>query len=62
MTASATIAGQNAPVQFIGLTPGGIALAQANITVPSLAAGDYPLVITVGGAASNAPLVAVSGK
>ena len=62
MTASATIGGQNAPVQFIGLTPGGIALAQANITVPSLAAGDYPLVITVGGAASNAPLVAVSGK
>jgi uncharacterized protein (TIGR03437 family) len=57
---SATLGGQNAPVSFLGLAPYYVGLAQANVSIPSgLAAGDYPLVITIGGAASNAPLVAV---
>ena len=61
LAASATIGGQNAPIGFLGLTPSGIALAQANLTVPSLAAGDYPVSITIGGVASNAPLISVGG-
>jgi uncharacterized protein (TIGR03437 family) len=59
---SATIGGQNAPVFFLGLTPGFVGLAQANITIPALSSGTYPLVITVNGVASNGPLVTVSGS
>lgn len=62
LPASATIGGQNAPIGFLGLTPSGIALAQVNLTVPSLAAGDYPVAITIGGVTSNAPLISVSGS
>ena len=59
---SATIGGVNAPVQFVGLAPGFVGLAQANITVPSLGSGDYPLVLTVGGVQSNSGVIAVSSQ
>ena len=58
---SATIGGLNAPVQFLGLTPRYAGLAQANIQVPSLATGDYPLVLNVGGFVSSSALISVSG-
>lgn len=61
-TPSATIGGMNAPVQFLGLTPDYAGLAQANIQVPSLATGDYPLVITVGGYVSSSAALSVSGS
>jgi len=61
-TPSATIGGINAPVQFLGLTPGFAGLAQANIQVPSLATGDYPMVITVGGYVSSSAILSVSGS
>ena len=57
---SATIGGQDATVFFLGLAPGPVGLAQANITIPSLPSGSYPLVITVNGVASNGPLVTVA--
>lgn len=62
LPARATIGGQAAQIQFLGLTPGAIALAQANISVPSLAPGDYPVVITIAGTASNAPLITVGDR
>jgi uncharacterized protein (TIGR03437 family) len=57
-----TVGGQLADVQFVGLTPGSISLAQANVVVPNLPGGDYPIVIRVGVASSNAPLISVAGK
>ena len=60
-TATATIGALNAPVQFLGLTPDFAGLAQANIQIPSLPTGDYPLVITAGGIVSASAVVSVSG-
>jgi uncharacterized protein (TIGR03437 family) len=56
---SATIGGTDASIAFLGLSPGWIGLAQADIQVPQLKAGDYPLVITVNGVQSNAATVSV---
>jgi uncharacterized protein (TIGR03437 family) len=58
---SVTIGGMPAVVDFMGMTPGQIALLQANIVVPaSLSPGDYPVVVTVGGARSNGPVITVT--
>jgi uncharacterized protein (TIGR03437 family) len=58
---SATIGGQTAKVTFAGLAPGFVGLGQANIEVPSgLSQGDLPLVITIGGQASNSANVSVT--
>jgi uncharacterized protein (TIGR03437 family) len=61
-TATATIGGTSATVQFLVLTPGFTGLAQANILVPALATADYPLVITVGGYVSASAQISVSGS
>jgi uncharacterized protein (TIGR03437 family) len=60
---SAMIGGESASVQYLGLTPGDVALAQANIVIPSdLPTGDYPLVIKVGGLQSISATISVSGN
>ncbi len=53
MNASITVGGKAAVVDYIGLTPGGIGLYQANFVVPQLAKGSYPVVLTIDGTASN---------
>lgn len=50
---SATIGGQPASIYFLGMTPGFVGLAQANVTIPSLPSGQYALTLTVGGVMSN---------
>jgi len=61
-TATATIGPLNAPVQFLGLTAEFAGFAQANIQVPALPTGDYPLVITAGGYTSVSAVISVSGS
>jgi uncharacterized protein (TIGR03437 family) len=56
---SATVAGQPAEVLFLGMTPGLVGLAQANVRIPALSEGDYPLVVTVGTSPSKPALIAV---
>jgi uncharacterized protein (TIGR03437 family) len=60
--ATASFGAQSATIQFLGLTPGFAGLAQANIQVPTLPSGDYPLVITVGGYVSASAVLSVSGS
>ena len=60
--ASAAIGSSNAQIQFLGLTPDFAGLAQANITVPDLPSGDYPLVLTVGGYVSASVVISVSSS
>uniref|UniRef100_Q01T38 Uncharacterized protein n=1 Tax=Solibacter usitatus (strain Ellin6076) TaxID=234267 RepID=Q01T38_SOLUE len=57
-----TVGGQVAEVLFAGLTPGSVSLAQANVVLPNLPAGDYPIQIKVGTASSNAPLISIAAK
>jgi uncharacterized protein (TIGR03437 family) len=58
---TATIGGVPAGISFIGLTPGLVGLAQANITVPPLPSGDYPLILNISGLESTSALVSVKG-
>jgi uncharacterized protein (TIGR03437 family) len=58
---TATIGGQAATVSFAGLTPGLVDLMQVNVEVPAgLADGDYPVVVTFNGVASNSGLLRVT--
>jgi uncharacterized protein (TIGR03437 family) len=57
-----TIGGQLADVLYVGLTPGSISLAQANVVAPNLPSGDYPIAIKVGSAVSNTPMISITSK
>ncbi|MEZ5354755.1 MAG: hypothetical protein R2762_19140 [Bryobacteraceae bacterium] len=56
---SITLGGQPVSYVYLGLTPTFVALAQANLTIPDLPPGEYPLVITINGEASNALNISV---
>lgn len=53
LPSSARIGGAAANLLFLGMTPGFVGLAQANVIVPQLFSGDHALEITVNGVASN---------
>ncbi len=56
-----TIGGINAPVVYAGLTAGLVGVLQVNLQVPSgLAAGEYPVVLTIAGRISNAATLPVA--
>jgi uncharacterized protein (TIGR03437 family) len=57
---SVSVGGQSVAQYYLGLTPGFVGLYQANFKVPNVAAGDYPLEITVNGVSSNAPVISVA--
>ncbi len=58
--ASATIAGINATLDYVGLTPGYVGLYQANIVIPSVSAGDHILILTIGGVASKGTVISTN--
>lgn len=56
---SATIGGWTATVFYLGVTPTTAGVGQANMFVPGLSAGVYPVKVTIGGVESNGPNVYV---
>ena len=58
---SLTVGNQPAKVAYVGLTPGFVGLYQANFTVPMLTPGNYSVVVTVAGNASNSATITVGG-
>jgi uncharacterized protein (TIGR03437 family) len=58
---TALLNGVETPIAFLGMTPGNIALVQANIQIPrTTAPGTYTLAVRIGQATSNAPSITVS--
>ena len=62
LTPTVTVNGQAAEVLFAGLSPGSIGLAQLNIRVPNLPAGQYPMVVTMGGMSSNVAILCIGSE
>ena len=59
---TATVGGLPASIQYAGPAPGYVGLAQVNLVLPALAAGRYPVVIYVGGEASNTAWLSMAGN
>jgi uncharacterized protein (TIGR03437 family) len=47
-------------LDYLGLTPSYIGLAQANFRIPNLPPGDYPLTIVIGQETSNGPTITIA--
>jgi uncharacterized protein (TIGR03437 family) len=59
--ASALIGDVDAPIQFIGMTPGSVGLAQVNVVIPDLPSGTYPMWFSLNGIQSVSGFIAVKG-
>jgi len=59
LPASATIGVVPADIRYVGLAPLYPGLAQMNLQIPQLASGTYPVVVKIGGVASNAAQLTV---
>jgi len=59
---SVSVGGKPVTPDFFGMTPGNIALGQANIRIPDLDAGDYPVILTIGGRDSNNAVISVGPR
>jgi uncharacterized protein (TIGR03437 family) len=57
--ASASLGSTAATISYLGLTPGIVGVCEADLVVPLINPGSYPLSIVIGGAASNAGLIYV---
>jgi hypothetical protein len=57
LTTTVSVGGVPASVYYAGLTPGFVGLMQVNFTVPKVAAGDHPMQVTIGTAASNSAII-----
>lgn len=60
--AEAKIGGQPATIQFLGLAPGLVGIAQMNLLVPNVPSGDQLLEISVGGVAANTSLISIKSQ
>lgn len=58
---SARIGGTPAQIEFAGLAPLYPGLGQMNVKIPALGSGVYPLIITIGGQASNSAEISIAG-
>jgi uncharacterized protein (TIGR03437 family) len=56
---SVTVGGLQAEVSYLGLTPTLVGVYQVNFQLPQLAAGQYPLVVSVDNIPSNGPTISV---
>jgi uncharacterized protein (TIGR03437 family) len=54
-----TIGGQNAAVSYSGLNPGNPGLYQINVTVPSVAAGNQTVTLSIGGVSAPAAVMPI---
>ena len=60
-TATVTIGGANAAIDFIGIPPGLVGVTQINVTVPNgIAAGAQPVVVTVDGVVSTPAIITIT--
>jgi uncharacterized protein (TIGR03437 family) len=59
---AATIGGQPAAVLYSGLAPGFAGLAEANVQIPDLPSGEYPVLLTAGSSTSNSATVSIKGR
>ncbi len=59
-TTTVMVGTASALVSYAGMCPGLVGIVQVNFTVPSLQAGDYPVQVNIGNAASNNAAMTVS--